>query len=272
MAIEAQGRSGGDGARRLSGLRQVKRLARRVVAPPARALPPAFPPPLEGAEAGSLLAYRRARLVQHTHDFYAGAPIQKFPEDLRVYEHLLWASRCNVVVELGTNAGGSTLWFRDRLETMAHYGRVRNPRVIAVDIVPAETEHGVRRVDPDARHIVFVDGDVTDDALPARIDELVRPGDRVFVIEDSAHTYETTMASLRGFSRFTPFDGWFVVEDTVVDVEELRIDDRWPHGVAPAVHDWLLTDQGRQFEVDPSVELYGVTCHPGGFLRRRATI
>ena len=271
MAIEAARRSAGDEGRRLPIVRKVKRLAKRVIAPPARTLPPAFPPALEDADSGSLLAYRRARLVQHTHDSYAGAAIQKFPEDLRVYEHLLWASRCNVVVELGTNAGGSTLWFRDRLATMAHYRRVRKPRVIAVDIVPAETEHGVRRVDPDARHIVFVDGDVTDVALPGRIDQLLDPGDRVFVIEDSAHTYETTMASLVGFSRFTPPGGWFVVEDTVVDVEDLRIDDRWPHGVAPAVHDWLLTDQGRQFEIDPSVEFYGVTCHPGGFLRRRAS-
>jgi hypothetical protein len=39
--------------------------------------------------------------------------------------------------------------------------------------------------------------------------------------------------------------------------------------VLPAPHDWLATPDGREFEVFPDVELYGVSCHPKGFLQRR---
>ncbi len=236
--------------------------------PPAAPTNSALPTAVAARRGESLLDYHRSRLAAHTNDSYASLPIQKFPEDLRVYEHLLWSSRCNVVIELGTNAGGSTLWFRDRLVDMARYGRIRAPRVIAVDIVADQTAQWVRQVDPDASHITFVQADVTDRALPDRVAALLRPDDRPFVIEDSAHEYDTTMSALVGFSRFVPSGGYFVVEDTCVDDEDLRIDPRWPRGVAPALTNWLGTEQGQAFLVDRSLELYGLSCHPGGFLRR----
>ena len=77
------------------------------------------------------------------------------------------------------------------------------------------------------------------------------------------------MAALRGFSGFVPVGGFMVIEDGCVDVEELRVDDAWPRGVLPAVTEWLETE-GSAFRVRRDLELYGVTCHPGGFLQRTA--
>jgi cephalosporin hydroxylase len=88
------------------------------------------------------------------------------------------------------------------------------------------------------------------------------------VIEDSAHEYETTLAALTGFSDLVPPGGFFVVEDGCVDVEELRLSPDWPRGVLPALHDWLQTSAGQQFTVRRDLELYGVSCHPEGFLQR----
>ena len=222
----------------------------------------------EAPEGEAVLSYWRSRLSNHTSDTYAGIQIQKFPEDLRVYEHLLWASRANVVIELGSSAGGGTLWFRDRLLAMRRYGRIKAPRVVAVDLIADRTERMVRSVDPFARHIKFIRSDVCAPGLPDRVERLIRPSDRCFVIEDSAHEYGTTMAALRGFSHLVPGGGFFVVEDTCVDRQELRVDDAWPRGVSPAIRDWLGTPLGKEFQVDRSLEYYGITCHPGGFLRR----
>ena len=99
-----------------------------------------------------------------------------------------------------------------------------------------------------------------------RVVALVPPGARCMVIEDSAHEYDTTLASLRGLAHLVPRGGFFVVEDGCVDVEELRLDPAWPRGVLPAVHDWLTTEPG--FHVRRDLELYGVSCHPEGFLQR----
>ena len=70
-----------------------------------------LPPTVEMRLDRSVRELLLERLDQHIWDLYAGVRIAKFPEDLRVYEHLLWASRTNVVIEIGTNYGGSALWF-----------------------------------------------------------------------------------------------------------------------------------------------------------------
>lgn len=94
-----------------------------------------MPAPTADFRSGPLNEYWRARAEQHTSDTYCGIPLVKFPEGLRVYEHLLWDSSANVVIEVGTHSGGSALWFRDRLTVLAARGRIRRAvRVISVDI------------------------------------------------------------------------------------------------------------------------------------------
>jgi cephalosporin hydroxylase len=196
----------------------------------------------------TLGTYMRRRLAQHGVDNYMGVTMSKFPEDLRTYEHFMWEMRANVVVELGVQTGGATRWFRDRLTALG------GGTVVAVDINP---NPGL------PEDVKFIQADVRDPALPDLVAGLLPAGSRPFVVEDTAHTYETTLAALEGFHRFVPSGGYMVIEDGVVDIDDLRISQDWPRGVQPAVTDWLATHPAFS-RVDP---LYGVTCHPGGFLQ-----
>src|SRR5262245_46762880 len=110
----------------------------------------------------ALADYFKARVGQALYDSYAGAPLVKFPEDLRVYEHLLWAQGADTVVEVGTYGGGSALWFRDRLRTLQAYDRIgRDPLVVSVDLDQADAADRLTAVDPGfAEQIRLVDGDV----------------------------------------------------------------------------------------------------------------
>ena len=227
------------------------------------------PPPVAANRQASLVEYWRQRIGQHTQDSYAGVPIMKFPEDLRVYEHLLWASRSDVVIELGCRFGGSALWFRDRLLANRSYGRIPQAHVISVDLDTTEARRRLALADATYdRHISLVDGDITDPRTAERVAALLTPGGaRCLVVEDSEHVEATTIAALQHFSGFVPEGGFFVVEDAVVDDEDLRSD--WmPRGVRPALDAWLGSDEGTAFAVRSDLELYGVTCHPGGFLQR----
>lgn len=229
-----------------------------------------LPPPVSADfTSGALNDYWLARVAQHTEDSYMGVPMAKFPEDLRVYEHLLHESRAEVVVEIGCQFGGSALWFRDRLAALARYAGGSAPLVVSIDLDVAPARERIRAVDPAMDGLVLLDGDVRDPELPARVERLVPAGARCLVVEDSAHTSETTRAALDGFARFVPSGGFLVVEDGCVDVEELRLGPQWPRGVLPALRDWLATEAGSAFTVRRDLELYGMTCHPGGFLRRR---
>jgi cephalosporin hydroxylase len=228
-----------------------------------------LPRPVTAPLSETVRDYWLDRVRQHFGDRYAGLPIAKFPEDLRVYEHLLWHSRANVVIEIGAEHGGSALWFRDRLRTIAAYGRIAAPKVISIDVDTATARTNLESADSSYRELIeVVDGDVTDPALPTAIEALLPPESRCLVVEDSAHTYETTAAALSGFARFVPVGGFFVVEDGCVDVEEMRASEDWPRGVLPALHDWLQSPLGTSFRTRRDLELYGVSCHPEGFVER----
>jgi len=117
--------------------------------------------------------------------------------------------------------------------------------------------------------IQLLRGDVRDPDLPRQVAELLPSNACPFVIEDSAHTYDATWAALEGFAGFVPPGGYFVVEDGCVDVEPMRLSADWPRGVLPALTDWLATPAGSAFESRRDLEMYGVTCHPKGFLQRQ---
>jgi cephalosporin hydroxylase/2-polyprenyl-3-methyl-5-hydroxy-6-metoxy-1,4-benzoquinol methylase len=231
-------------------------------------LPPSV---VDAFERDDLRSYWLARARQHTEDSYAGLGMSKFPEDLRAYEHLLWLSAPDTIIEIGTQYGASALWFRDRLRTLQAYGRLeRRPRVITIDADQSLARAGLPGVDAHyAEDIELVEADVTDPALPDRIAAMVGPQARCLVIEDSAHDARTTSAALKGFARFVPPGGFMVVEDGCVDVDAMRLSPDWPRGVLPALHEWLATPEGQDFEVRRDLELYGISCHPHGFLQRR---
>ncbi len=231
-----------------------------------------LPPPVSAEPVGHLGAYWLERLRAHELDHYAGVGISKFPEDLRVYEHLLWITACDVVIEIGSLHGGSALWFRDRLAANVHYGRIDRCQVVTIDVNAQHVRDSLSDADPQwEQTITIVESDVRDPELPERVAQLLAPGARALVVEDSAHEYETTMAALRGFARFVPAEGYFVVEDGCVDVDELRAEPSWPRGVRPAIEDWLASDEGSGFRVRRDLERYGVSCHIGGFLQRTPT-
>ncbi len=212
------------------------------------------------------------RIDVHRGDSYAGVPISKFPEDLRVYEHLIWQSRPSVVIELGAQFGASALWFRDRLRTLAEYGHIVNPMIISVDVEIELARGELGRADPNwTRDITLVSGDVRDPQLPIEVERLIPQGARCLVVEDSLHTEETTRSALQHFARFVPLGGFFVVEDGCVDIEAMRPrNQRWVRGVLSAIESWLATPAGSEFVQRRDLELYGITCHPGGFLQRRS--
>lgn len=215
-------------------------------------------------------AYWRRRLDQHTGDWYAGLRLQKLPEDLRVYEHLLWASAPAAVVELGSHRGGSTLWFRDRLAALDRYQPLpTGPRqLVAVSEDTGPAREGVSLRDPSwSASISFVDGDVRDPELPQRVAAVLPTGASCLVVEDTAHQYDTTLAALEGFAGLVAPGGFFVVEDGVVDLPGLT-DDTDVGGVLAAVDDWLASAPGASFQRRRDLELYGLTSSPQGWLQR----
>jgi cephalosporin hydroxylase len=156
------------------------------------------------------------------------------------------------------------------VRTLRDYGRIgRDPLVVTIDLRQEGARDKLPHADPHhADQIELVAGDIRDPATADAVRRLVADRPNRFVIEDSAHVYETTRGSLDAFADLVPPGGFMVVEAGCVDIEELRISEDWPRGVLPALRDRLATDAGREFVVRRDLELYGMSCRPYGFLQR----
>jgi cephalosporin hydroxylase len=222
----------------------------------------------------SLASLWRWRVELHGQETYAGVRMSKFPEDLRTYEKILWERAPRVVVEIGVQFGGSTLWLRDRLFDFQRYRTGPAPLVIAVDIDLSHARKCFEGLPPEGTAgIELLEGDVTDDAVMAAIREAVPPDAEILVIEDAQHEANTTLRALNGLAPLVRAGGYYMVEDTCVDIDRLRVDDDWPRGAGLALDEWLRADPlGRRFRRRPDLQPYGLTCHPGGLIQRLADL
>lgn len=188
---------------------------------------------------------------------YRGVLCQKSPFDLALYARLLFETGARSVVEIGTAAGGSALWFADTLRT---YGR--DPHILSLDQNPAPAV-----TDPD---VTFVRGDaaspgnaLTDDRLAV----LPRPW---LWVEDSAHTFDVTLAVLElADTKLAPGE-YVVVEDGIVnDLPDERYRSR-ENGPNRAILEFLDRHRGR-YEIDTRYcDYFGhnFTWNTNGWLRR----
>ena len=202
----------------------------------------------------SLRDFWKWRLTKHFNDRYRGRQLIKFPEDLRTYQKVIEETRPNVIIELGTCEGGSAMWFHDQMVAIVE----RPAWVITVDTNRSEM--------PEYRGVIEIQGDLRDQKVIDDIASQISGGDRVMVVEDSAHTYDVTSAALRLYDQFVTPGCYFVVEDGIVDEPELSI---WTdvHGVQPAIVDFLATDDGKAYTREWRDEFL-LTMHIGGWLRK----
>ncbi len=188
---------------------------------------------------------------------YRGVLCQKNPFDLALYSRLLFETGARSIVEIGSSAGGSALWFAD---TLRCYGR--NPRIVSVDVNPVS---GVN--DPD---VTFAQGTALalGEVLPESfLRELPRPW---IVVEDSAHTYEVTRAVLRFFDPWLEVGEYAVVEDGIVNDLEGAEYRAFENGPNRAIFEHLDDRPGR-YEIDSHYcDYFGhnFTWNTNGWLRR----
>jgi cephalosporin hydroxylase len=182
---------------------------------------------------------------------YRGLPMLKNPFDLALYAMLLERIQPRTLIEIGTHAGGSALWFADQRPGM---------RVLSIDLqAPEGVSHpSVEFRRGDAREL----GNVL---TPALMQSLARP---LLVVEDSSHLAGTTAAVLDFFDPWMRSGEYIVIEDGILTA--MRVKDLYDGGPLLAIHDFLARSAGR-YEIDRALcDYYGhnVTWNVDGYLRR----
>lgn len=188
---------------------------------------------------------------------YRQVTMYKSPFDLVLYLQLIGRLRPRTVIEIGARFGGSALWFAD---TLTAHGIA--PRIVSIDIKPAAEFSDPR--------ILFLQGDALDLGkclTDAVLKDLPHPW---LVVEDSAHFFETTLATLHFFHPHLRKRDYIVVEDGVLADLPQEVYGQFQNGPNRAVAEFLST-HGEHYAVDRQLcNFYGrnITYNPNGWLRR----
>jgi cephalosporin hydroxylase len=165
---------------------------------------------------------------------WRGVYTAKCPTDLIVVADLIHEVRPDWIIETGTYAGGSALFYGD-LCRLARHGHV-----VTID---------VNKVTVDHPRVSCLHGDSLTVELPPI-------SGTVMVMLDSDHSAGHVYAELERFGPLVTPGSYLIVEDT------------WSGGPAEALDKWLPDHP--EFEWDPWCERFALTMYPGGWLRRAA--
>jgi len=186
---------------------------------------------------------------------WLGVAAQKYPADLWVYQEIICELRPDVIVETGTNWGGSALFMASICELLGH------GRIVTVDISDMAPSRATR---PQHDRIVYLTGSSTSADVVAEVRRIVEGAETVMVILDSDHTRDHVVTELKIYSEFVTPGSYVIVEDTNVNGHPV-----FPaHGPGPMEAVDLFLKESRSFAPDRGREKHLVTANPKGFLKR----
>lgn len=166
-------------------------------------------------------------------------------------QEIIAETRPEVLVETGTNFGGSALFFASLFDLLGV------GEVVSVDLRPLSKEL------PAHPRIAYIGGrSSTDEGVLAEVSRRVE-GKRTMVILDSDHSRPHVLRELELYSPLVSPGFYLIVEDTAIDTYHGHSD-----GPAGAVREFLAKTDG--FVVDSAREKHSITFNPGGYLRRHA--
>lgn len=178
---------------------------------------------------------------------WMGIPFQKNVLDAWIYQELVFRIKPDVIVEIGSQNGGSTLYFAHLLDCIGA------GVVVSIDI---------DRVLYKARHerIIDITGHSSGEWVIEKVSELCR--DKVVLVnQDGGHSEDQVFRDLMNYSGMVSVGSYFIVEDTLL----------YPYaglkeGPLMAINKFLEADHN--FIIDRECERYILTANPSGYLRR----
>jgi cephalosporin hydroxylase len=197
-----------------------------------------------------------SELIEQTDNFHKvrwlGHPILQNILDLWVIQETIAEIRPAVLLETGTNRGGSALFYAHMFDLLG------SGRVVTVDIERMhELEH--------PRITALTGSSLSTETLSVMREHAEAATGPVMVILDSDHAEAHVRAELDAYSNFVTPGSFLLAQDGVIDT--LRCFTVGRPGPLPAIRSFLATHA--DFEVDEErSRRFLISHHPSGWLRR----
>ena len=174
--------------------------------------------------------------------------------DLWVYQELICALKIDLLIETGTAAGGTALFFADLFE------RLGTGHVVSIDIRQREG----RPIHP---RITYLTGSSLSRGVLDVVQQHFESASAVMAILDSDHKAPFKLLELAAYAPFVTVGSYLIAEDTAFD--------HYPafpeYGPGPAKAVAAFVAAHPEFQADRKMEKHLITFAPMAFLRKRAS-
>jgi cephalosporin hydroxylase len=183
---------------------------------------------------------------------YKGVAAIRCPFDYVIFQMLIFEVKPDLIIEIGTNKGGSTLYLSDLMQLFNLTGEIH-----AIDV----NDFAVESLKNDSRIKLFTNGWESYDL------KLTDGFNKILIIEDASHSYECTLGVLQKFGPIVSKDSYLIVEDGIVT--ELNMEKQLNGGPLKAIREFLPLNS--EFVVDSKwCDMFGknATFNVNGYLKR----
>jgi cephalosporin hydroxylase len=182
---------------------------------------------------------------------YRGIKAIRCPFDYVIYQMIICDLKPDLVIEIGTNAGGGALYIADLMDKLGH-GMVHTIDIVSLADQLA-TEH--------PRIKLFTSGWEDYDIKEANGYK------KILVIEDASHMYPDTLSTLDKFAPLVSPGSYLIVEDGIIN--ELGMEKEYQGGPLKAIREFTAANEN--FVIDRKwCDLFGTnaTFNVNGYLKR----
>jgi cephalosporin hydroxylase len=183
---------------------------------------------------------------------WLGHPIQVPATDLMIYQELLTKVRPDWIIETGTQSGARALFLASVCELLGH------GHVVSIDV----TLNPKRPMHP---RITYVEGRAQEETTAQQVQEIVGESPRgLLIVASRPGSNIRIQREFEAYRDLVAVGSYAVIELTVVNGHPV-----WPgFGPGPFEAASQLIGRHSEFAVDTTMEKYGLTFNPGGFLKR----
>lgn len=189
---------------------------------------------------------------------WMGIPTRKMITDVWVYQEIIYETKPDLIIEIGSFYGGSTLFLAQMQELLGH------GEVLSLDV-----SHDYFL----AKHprIVKITGDCSSINVLDQVRQLVA-GKTVMVIHDGDHTALAVERDLRLYADFVSPGMYMIIEDGAVDLlnpKYSKLGRAYLEGGPLKASRKVYEDMKDRFELDMRRERFILTTNPCGYWRRK---
>jgi cephalosporin hydroxylase len=185
-------------------------------------------------------------------EYWLGYGVQKCPLDLWVYQEIIYQTRPSLIIETGTDVGGSAKFLANICQLIGH------GRVISIDVAAS-------RARPVLANLKYITGRSVDEKVLRQVRREAK-NEKVMVVLDSDHSTRNVLAEMDAYGPLVSLGCYMIVEDSNIDGRPIPAPSNCRRGPGLALDKWV--PKHPEFTADKFREKFGMTLNPGGFLKR----